>query len=435
MSFNMLDLIEKKRTGKPNSKEELQTMVAKTISKELPDYQLAAWLMAVCFNGLNDDELMYFTQALADSGERYTFPADMHIVDKHSTGGVGDKATLILLPLASCCGASVSKLSGPALGYTGGTVDKFESIPGMNMKLDSAEFLSQVRRIGCAVSGHSKELAPAEGIFYKLRDVTGTVPSIPLITSSIVSKKLAGGAASYVFDVKCGSGAFMKDRVSAEALAHSLAGVSKKLGKRAVAVITDMEQPLGEWVGNAAEVYEAIEVLSGRGPDDTRELCVTLCGHMLALAGAAASAEEGRKKAERAMADGSALSKLEEIITSQGGKAEVVRQPLKILPRAAKMYQLKETKGGVISRLDALSVGEALRALGGGRMKLGDKIDYSAAIRLNKKIGCAVKAGESVIDIFYNDDAKLKDALVLLEGCWSTSSEAEKRSLIIETVG
>lgn len=434
MTFNMLDFIEKKRCGKANSKEELQTLVSKTMAKELPDYQLAAWLMAVCFNGLNDDELMYFTQALADSGERYTFPGDMHIVDKHSTGGVGDKATLILLPLASCCGASVSKLSGPALGYTGGTVDKFESIPGMNMRLDSAEFLSQVRRIGCAVSGHSKELAPAEGIFYKLRDVTGTVPSIPLITSSIVSKKLAGGAASYVFDVKCGSGAFMKDRDSAAALARSLVDVSKKLGKKAVAVLTDMEQPLGEWVGNAAEVYEAIEVLSGRGPDDTRELCVTLCGHMLFLAGAAVSAAEGRKKAERAIADGSALSKFEQIIASQGGNSDVVRHPREILPQAAKKYQIKATESGIISRLDALSAGEALRALGGGRMKLGDKIDYSAALRLNKKTGYAVNAGESVIDIFYNDEAKLKDALPLLEGCWSVAEKAEKRPLIIDTI-
>ena len=434
MSFNMVDFIEKKRDGGAHSKEELQALVAKTVSGELPEYQLSAWLMAVYFNGLGDDETMHFTEALADSGERYAFPEDMRVVDKHSTGGVGDKTTLILLPLAAACGAVVSKLSGPGLGYTGGTVDKFESIPGMKMHLASDEFIAQARRIGCAVSGHSKELAPAEGKFYKLRDVTGTVPSIPLITSSIVSKKLAGGAAGYVFDVKCGSGAFMKDAKAAEALARNLVKISKKLGKKAVAVLSDMEQPLGEWVGNAAEIYEAVEVLSGRGPSDTRELCVTLCGFMLALAEAAESPADGKEKAERALSDGSALAKFAQIVEAQGGNAEVARRPLEILSRAQKKYSLKETKGGFISRLDALAVGEALRSLGGGRLKLGDEIDRAAAIRLNKKIGSAVAAGESVIDLFYDDEEKLKEALRCLEGSWNVSGKAEKRRLIIGAI-
>ena len=434
MMFNMIEFIEKKRDKGRHGRDEFNELIANLMAGEAPDYQLSAWLMAAFLNGLDDDETMYFTEALAKSGESYSFPADLHIVDKHSTGGVGDKATLVLLPLAAACGASVSKLSGPGLGFTGGTVDKLESIPGMRMHLEPDEFLAQVRRIGCAISGHSKQLAPAEGRFYKLRDVTGTVPSTELITASIVSKKLAGGAFGYVFDVKCGSGAFMKDREAAAALAENLVKVSKKLGKGAVAAITDMEQPLGEWVGNASEVFEAVEVLNGRGPADTRKLCVTLCGLMLAVASVAKDAQEGAKIAERALDDGSALKKFAEIITAQGGDPEVVRHPLEILPRARKSFLIKSSKRGYLSKLDALSVGEALRALGGGRMKLDDKIDHAVSVHLMKKVGDAVSVGDTVIELLYNDDTKLAEAMKYLTDCWSVSEKAERRELILDYV-
>ena len=303
MTFNGIEFIEKKRDGLRHTREELQTFIDTVMRGEMPDYQISAWLMAAFLNGLDDDELMHFTQALAHSGETLSYPQEERIIDKHSTGGVGDKTTLVLIPLVAACGSSISKLSGPGLGYTGGTIDKLESIPGMNMHLSEIEFRDQVKSIGCAISGHSHKLAPAEGKFYKLRDVTGTVPSIPLITASIVSKKLAGGAYGYLFDVKCGSGAFMKDIGEARKLAQKLVDVSKKLGKVCVSVITDMEQPLGEWEGNSAEVCEAIEVLSGRGPSDTRELCLTLAAYMLNMSGRANTYEEGLALSSKALDD------------------------------------------------------------------------------------------------------------------------------------
>lgn len=431
--LNLIDFIEKKRDGGRHTRAEFRELISLVMAGKAPDYQLAAWLMAAYLNGLDADETMYFTEALANSGSRHVFPEELHVVDKHSTGGVGDKATIVLLPLAASCGARISKLSGPGLGVTGGTVDKLESIPGMRMHLTPEEFVAQIRSIGCAVSGHSKELAPAEGVFYKLRDVTGTVPSIPLITSSIIGKKLAGGASGYVFDVKCGSGAFMRDRQSAEALARSLTGVSRKLGKRAVAVVTDMEQPLGEWVGNAAEIYEAVEVLSGRGPDETRRLCVTLCAQMLAVSGIA-DAQTGAAMAERALDDGSALRKFAEIVSSQGGDTAVTERPLEVLPRAKYRCEIKSDRAGYVARLDALSVGEALRELGGGRMKLDDKIDASAAVRVPHKIGSRVDSGDTIFELYCSDESKLDAAQARVAGAFQIADAAEPRKLIIETI-
>lgn len=434
MSFNMLDFIEKKRDGGRHTKEEFDALIQGVMDGSAPDYQTAAWLMAVYFQGLDGDELAHYTEALAKSGETYAFPPELRVVDKHSTGGVGDKTTLVLLPLASACGAHVSKLSGPGLGFTGGTVDKLESIPGMRLHLEPEEFTSNMKKIGCAISGHSRRLAPAEGKFYALRDVTGTVPMVQLIAASIVSKKLVGGASGFVFDVKCGDGAFMQTEDKARELARELVSLSKKFGRRSVAAITNMEQPLGEWVGNAAEVYEAIEVLSGRGPSDTRELCVRLCGMMLAVAGIADDAGDGAAIAAKALDDGSALSKFGEIITAQGGDPEVLREPLEILPQAGKTYEIKSRRGGVVSELRARQIGEALRALGGGRMKLDDKIDRAAAVRLKAKIGDAVKAGDTIIEIHYNDESKLNEALKYLHGCFDVSDAAQKPKLIFDCV-
>ena len=434
MSFNMIDFIEKKRDGGRHTKADFDALIRGVMDGSVPDYQTAAWLMAVYFRGLDKDELTGYTDALAKSGETYSFPPEMRVVDKHSTGGVGDKTTLVLLPLAAACGAHVSKLSGPGLGFTGGTVDKLESIPGMRMHLEPGEFISQMKKIGCAISGHSRLLAPAEGKFYALRDVTATVSMVQLIAASIVSKKLVGGASGFVFDVKYGSGAFMDTEDKARELARELVGLSKKFGRESVAAITSMEQPLGEWVGNAAEVYEAIEVLSGRGPADTRDLCVSLCALMLSVAGIAKDREEGAALVEKAIDGGGALAKFGEIIAAQGGDADVLRRPLEILPRASKRFEIKSGRDGVISELRARPIGEALRALGGGRMKLGDRIDHAAAIRLKAKIGDAVREGDTVIEIHYNDDAKLAEAMKYLDGCWKISDSAKKPELIADYI-
>ena len=434
MTINGIEFIEKKRDGLRHTREELQTFIDSVMRGEMPDYQISAWLMAAFLNGLDDDELMHFTQALAHSGETLSYPQEERIIDKHSTGGVGDKTTLVLIPLVAACGSRISKLSGPGLGYTGGTIDKLESIPGMNMHLSEIEFRDQVKSIGCAISGHSHKLAPAEGKFYKLRDVTGTVPSIPLITASIVSKKLAGGAYGYLFDVKCGSGAFMKDIKKSRELAQKLVDVSRKLGKVCVSVITDMEQPLGEWVGNSAEVYEAIEVLSGRGPSDTRELCLTLAAYMLNMSGRANTYEEGLALSSKALDDGSALKKFEELIIAQKGDSSVIREPERVLPKASSAHEIRSGRDGYLSKLDALLIGEGLRALGGGRLTLDDTIDPSVAIHLLHKVGDKVSEGDVLLIIYYNREKQLRESLPYIEKSLEVSDRAKKRKLIIDTV-
>lgn len=431
MILNAIEFIEKKRDGGYHSREEIQALIDLVMDSKLPDYQLAAWLMAVYFNGLNEEETMYLTAALAQSGETIIYSDDEKIIDKHSTGGVGDKTTLILIPLVVACGAKVSKLSGPGLGYTGGTVDKLESIPNMELHLSETQIKKQVEQIGCAVSGHSRNLAPAEKKFYRLRDVTGTVPSIPLITSSIISKKLAGGAYGYLFDVKFGSGAFMQSEKDARLLAQNLVTVSKKIGKKSLAVITDMDQPLGEFVGNAAEVYEAIMVLSGEGPSDTRELCVTLGANMLNMADICTTVEEGIKLCENALDNGSALAKFAELIEAQGGDVSILSNPKLIFPNTKNVCEIKSNNTGYLSKLDAKLIGEALRALGGGRNKQEDEIDPSVAIKLLAKIGSSIKKDDAIIKIYYNTKEQLNSAMPYLDMCWNVSDKAEKKKLIV----
>lgn len=428
--FNPLEFIERKRDRSRHSDTEIKAFVAAVMSGEMPNYQLSAWLMAVYFNGLDDGETVALTEALGNSGDVIKYPGDMNIIDKHSTGGVGDKTTLILAPMVAACGAKISKLSGPGLGFTGGTVDKLEAIPGMNVHLSPQQFYEQIAEIGCAISGHSLQLAPAEGMFYTLRDVTGTVPSLPLITSSILSKKLAGGAAGYVFDVKCGGGALMEDYRQALQLAEKLVGVSKKLGKEAVAVISDMEQPLGEWVGNSVEVREAIDVLAGKGPKDTRELCCVLGARMLMSAKKAKNAEEGFFLCEKALGDGSALEKFAELIRAQGGDGDVCFDPTGILPRAARVSEMTADRDGFVSRLSARPVGEGLRALGGGRMKQGDLIDSAVGVQLCAKVGEKVNKGDVIIRVLHNTDSQLEAAAPYLNSCWEIADSAEKRNLI-----
>lgn len=432
--FNPLEFIERKRDGRHHSDADIKAFVKAVMSDEMRGYQLSAWLMAVCFQGLDDSEMAALTEALCRSGDIIEYPRGMNIVDKHSTGGVGDKTTLILVPLVASLGAKISKLSGPGLGFTGGTVDKLESIPGMRVHLSAEEFYSQIGEIGCAISGHSLQLAPAEGKFYAMRDVTGTVPSLPLITTSILSKKMAGGAEGYVFDVKCGGGALMENFTQAKTLAEKLVEISKKLGKKAVSVITDMEQPLGEWVGNAAEVLEAVEILSGGGPEDVRELCCVLGGEILVMAKAAENSESGRAVCEKALNDGTALKKFEELVRTQGGDTSVCYEPLKVLCLAGNIHEVKSDREGKLARFSARPVGEALRALGGGRSRQGDVIDHGAAVQVCAKIGDSVRKGDIIMRVLYSNDVQLEAALPYLDSSWEIAEKAVKRGLILGSV-
>lgn len=440
--MDMLGFIERKRDGGVHPGEEIGRFVTAFASGEVPDYQAAAWLMAVYFNGLSEEELRDFTLALARSGEVLSFGDDLFLVDKHSTGGVGDKITLLLVPLAAACGLSVAKLSGPGLGFTGGTVDKLEAIPGFRTHLPSEEFLRQVKRIGCAISGHSADLAPAEGKFYSLRDVTATVPSLPLICSSIVSKKIAGGADAFVFDVKCGSGAFMTGYESAEALARALVSLSVSLGKKAMALITDMDQPLGEWVGNAVEVLEAVRVLAGGGPADVREVAVSLAGAMISL-GKGVSFEEGCAMASERLDDGSALEKMKVLVEAQGGDGRVCADPGAVLSIAPEKAFVRAKDGGVVARIDARAVGEGVKRLGGGRMSLGEPIDLSVGARMLVKTGAAVSAGKNLLEIRYGSEEKLKESLPFFEKAFTVEEtplnsvrqgEEKKRSFVLGTI-
>ena len=435
--WDVIDFIERKRDGLAHSPEELAGFVTAVRDGAVADYQISAWLMAVFLNGLCEAELVAFTDALASSGEKVVFPKapkngrTILTVDKHSTGGIGDKTTIVVAPLAAACGLRVAKLSGRGLGFTGGTVDKLESIPGMNMRLSTDRFLKQSDEIGVALSGYSATLAPAEGIFYALRDVTGTVPSLPLISSSIVSKKIASGADAFVFDVKCGSGALMADPASAANLADALAGLSGALGRKSSCLVTDMEQPLGEWVGNAVEVRESVDILSGRGPADTRELCLALVSAMLVISGAEDSPASARKASEEALDSGAGLRKFAEMIAAQDGDASVADDP-SVLPSAAKKHTIESPGTGTVAKMDARCAGMAIRALGGGRLRKGDIIDLSAGLRIMKKIGDRVEKGEPVIEIFYNCDSRLQAAEAHIGRMFAVSDPpVAKRELIL----
>ena len=327
MSFDVQVFLETKRDGREHAPGDLEAFVQGLQSGKIPDYQVAAWLMAAFLRGLSGEERRALTEALANSGQRLSLPGGQATVDKHSTGGVGDKTTLVLVPLVASCGVPVAKLSGRGLGFTGGTVDKLDAIPGMRTHLTLEAFRDQVERIGCAVSGHSAALAPAEGKLYALRDVTATVPSKDLITTSIVSKKIAGGARAFVYDVKWGSGALMERYEDAEDLARLLVDLSVSLGHPARALLTDMNQPLGEWVGNAAEVREALEILSDRGPASTREVTLALGGEMLALAGAASDPETGRRLCEESLRTGRARDRFGLLLEAQGGDRRILEDP------------------------------------------------------------------------------------------------------------
>ena len=433
----MLDMprfIENKRDGFEHSPEELREFVRAFQAGEIPDYQISAWLMAVLFQGLSRKELTAFTLALATSGSVVTFPGSLACVDKHSTGGVGDKTSLVLVPLVASCGVPVAKLSGRGLGFTGGTVDKLESIEGFRTHLTREEFVRQVETVGCAISGHSEELAPAERRFYELRDVTGTVPSIPLIASSILSKKIAGGSRSFVFDVKTGSGAFMRTLDDSRALARQLVDLSLALGHRSLALISGMDQPLGRWVGNAAEVREAIDVLKNAGPADTRDLCIRLGGAMVFLAGKAKSLAEGEDLCRKALAAGNALERFRMLLEAQGGLTLCIDEPERALPLAPVKTLVRSGKKGMLASFVTERIGNALRHLGGGRRKKEDSIDPQVAIEVLVKIGEEVSPGDPVFAVYRRNGPEDPAALALLEEAYAVSESASVQPIVREVI-
>ena len=402
--FNMNDLIQKKRDGNELSEEEIRWIIKSYVAEEIPDYQVSALLMAIFFRGLSREETYILTDAMRYSGDTIDLSSITGVkVDKHSTGGVGDKTTLIVAPLASACGVPIAKMSGRGLGFTGGTVDKMESIPGFKTTLEPNEFLTQVNEIGMAVIGQTAHITPADKKLYALRDVTATVDNFGLIASSIMSKKLAAGSDAIVLDVKCGDGAFMESLDDASTLADLMVDIGNDAGKRTVACITDMSQPLGKAVGNSLEVIEAIETLKGYGPEDITELAVRLAGIMVYLGGKAVSPEVGTDMAKEALKSGAGLTQLKRFIGRQGGNMDVVDN-YELFPQAGVMRELVADKDGYVKEIKARKIGIASQHTGAGRATKEDTIDLSAGIYLNKKVGDKVEKGE-VLATFYGNDA------------------------------
>jgi thymidine phosphorylase (EC 2.4.2.4) len=409
-----IDIIEKKRDGLELTAEEIDFFIQGYTRGDIPDYQAAAWLMAVYLRGMSERETRDLTLAMARSGEMLDLSDVAPVVaDKHSSGGIGDKVTLVVAPIVAACGVPVGKMTGRGLGFTGGTADKLESIPGFRTDLSPQKFKAQLARIGIVITGQSENLAPADRKLYALRDVTGTVSSLPLIVSSIMSKKLAGGATAILLDVKVGSGAFMKTVDEATRLAEAMVRLGRELGRRVGALVSDMNQPLGWAVGNALEVQEAINVLHEDGPPDLREHCLVVAAEMLALAGRVADSTEGVELAAQAIADGSAWRKFRALIAAQGGDVRFVDEPDR-LPRAPIVEPIPAPTDGYLQKVDAAQVGMAVVDLGGGREKKGDPIDHSVGVIVHYKVGDRVQKGTPLCTIHASDRVRLERAKVRL---------------------
>jgi len=399
--MRMVDLIEKKREGHFLSEEEITFIIDGYVKGEIPDYQISAWLMAVFFQGMTDGEASFLTKAMLYSGDTIDLSQIQGVkVDKHSTGGVGDKTTLILGPLVASCGVKVAKLSGRGLGHTGGTLDKLESINGCHIDLSEEEFIKQVNRIGIAVAGQTGEIVPADKLLYALRDVTATVESIPLIASSIMSKKLASGADVICLDVKIGDGAFMKTYEDAKELSRIMVAIGESFGRKVSAFITGMDQPLGHNVGNRLEVLEAIETLAGKGPKDLEDLCVEIGSYMVYYGDKASSIEDAQSLLREKLHNGEALAKFYEFIEAQGGKISSLDDFIKV----KQVFHYISKKDGYIERIKALNIGLTSMKLGGGRATKEDMIDPMVGIVLKKKVGEYVKKGDVLADIYMNSD-------------------------------
>ena len=421
--MRMVDLIERKKLGEALTDAQIRFIIEGFTNGSIPDYQMSAFAMAVLFRGMNDRETAVLTDAMMRSGDTVDLSRfGDKSVDKHSTGGVGDKTTLIVAPVVACLGGKVAKMSGRGLGHTGGTVDKLEAIPGYRTVLTPEEFLRQVADIGIAVIGQSGNLTPADKKLYALRDVTATVDSLPLIASSIMSKKLAAGSHSIVLDVKIGSGAFMKTPEDGARLAERMVAIGRHCGRRVRAVMTDMDIPLGKNIGNALEVAEAADVLRGEGPDDLREVSLVLAQNMLELCNGW-SADEARSRVEEAVASGAAFGKMQQWVAAQGGDALALEDHTR-LPQARHALRVTAAHGGCITATDAQKIGEASCILGAGRKTKDDAIDYAAGITLHRKPGDHVKTGEELAVLYTNDEKTLAPARELLLDALTWGEEA-----------
>lgn len=431
------DLIKKKRDGLPLSTEEIRFMVLGFSRGEIPDYQMSAFCMAVYFRGMDERETADLTMAMVESGETVDLSGIPGIkVDKHSTGGVGDTTTLVTAPLAAACGVPVAKMTGRGLGHTGGTLDKLESIPGFRVELSKESFLNQVRRIGIAVISQTVELVPADKKMYALRDVTATIDSLPLIASSVMSKKLASGADAIVLDVKYGSGAFMKDKGRAEALSRVMVSIGMQAGKRTAALLTSMDQPLGRCIGNSLEVREALEILHGKIRDsDLAAVALELAAHMVLLGRKADGLEEARKRVKEALRSGKALEKFSVWVEAQGGNPRVAEDP-SLLPQAAHVVPFKSPRDGHIELIRAEAVGLASLYLGAGRSRKEEAIDRAVGVVLKKRVGDPVKQGEELAEIHANDETRLVTVQEkLAEAFHISSSTPEPEPLVWKVVG
>jgi pyrimidine-nucleoside phosphorylase len=427
-----LEIIAKKRDGGELTADDIQFFVEHFTNGDIPDYQAAAWCMAVFLRGMTDEETSHLTMSMANSGERLDLHSIFPVVgDKHSTGGVGDKTTLVVLPLVAAEGVPMGKMSGRGLGFTGGTIDKLESIPGFNVTLSKAEFLSQLAAHGLVLSGQSAQLAPADGKFYALRDVTATVASIPLIASSVMSKKIAAGTDIIVLDVKVGSGAFMKELIPAKELARVMVSIGRKAGRRVSAVLTDMNQPLGFAVGNALEVKEAIATLQGKGPHDFRHHCLALAGQLLLMAGKAASSEEAQQSCANSLDNGKAYDKFAEWISSQHGDLSYIEHPER-LPQAPLQKTITALHEGYINAVDALTIGNISVELGAGRQKKGDPIDLAVGLEIFIKVGDYIEIGRPLYCIHANSQSQVDNTAAKVDRAimWSNTPVAKANHIL-----
>jgi pyrimidine-nucleoside phosphorylase len=431
---SIIELIERKRDGGSLRADELQWIIGEYTADRLPDYQMSSLLMAIFIRGFNAEELGYWTEAMLRSGEVLDLS---HIpsgkIDKHSTGGVGDKLSIPLAPMVAACGVAVPMMSGRGLGHTGGTLDKLESIPGFRTRLDKNEFVEIVERHGLVLGGQSETMAPADRRIYALRDSTGTVPSLPLIASSIMSKKLAEGIDGLVLDVKTGSGAFMRNEPDARRLAETMVGIGATHGTRVVATLTGMDQPLGVEVGNANEIAESLDVLADGGPADVVELTYSLAADMLILAGVDQDREVALERLRRAVSTGAAMEKFQDVIVAQDGNPAVA-EDRSLLPKAPEQWDLLATRDGVVTRCDARDIGVAGVRLGAGRERKEDTVDPGVSISVLAKIGDNVAAGEPLASIAYRDQSRLEAAKPLLERAWEIGEAAAEPKLVIGRV-
>lgn len=430
-----VDLIQKKKSGETLTKEEIDFMITDYVAGKIPDYQMSAMLMAIYFNGMENEELAAFTLAMRDSGDLVDLsPIEGIKVDKHSTGGVGDKTTLIVGPIVAACGVPVAKMSGCGLGFTGGTLDKLESISGFRIDLSAEEFFETVKKTGISVIGQTGNLAPADKLLYALRDVTATVDSIPLIAASVMSKKLAAGSDKIVLDVTTGSGAFMKNTRDAKKLAKHMVAIGNHAGKETVAILTGMEEPLGFAIGNNMEVKEAIEVLKGDGPEDVKEVSVALAGMMLSLGLENVSHSQGKRMAKKALSSGQAFEKFKEMVQAQGGDIRYVEHP-EFFERDAFEGEVLAAEDGFLSGMDTEKIGVAAGLLGAGRETKDSVIDMSAGIYLKKKIGDIVKKGEPIASCYAGTKEKLNRGMAMFESSIRYSKEAPRiPKLIVDII-